>query len=174
MNKKVLVTGSGSRIGKAIALFFAEQGFDVCVHYCKNKSGAEDTVLKIQELGQKAKAFQADFRNFQKSARNIRWMMFLEKKEGFKIDSSWPKVLERMALFRWWDKVKKGKDSDIYMESSRKVLKGKRCICLWEGLKWTRNRDCPLHGDKRKIILNSVDHNMQPIKERIGKVVKIR
>lgn len=59
-NKAVLVTGAAKRLGKAIALEFARQGWDVAVHYGRSESEAMATVTEIQALGRRAKAFRAE------------------------------------------------------------------------------------------------------------------
>ena len=58
--KCVLVTGAAKRVGQAIAIHFAEQGWDVAVHYGQSKAEADETVAAIQKLGSRAMAFQAD------------------------------------------------------------------------------------------------------------------
>ena len=58
--KCVLVTGAAKRVGQAIAIHFAEQGWDVAVHYGQSKTEADETVAVIQKLGSRAMAFQAD------------------------------------------------------------------------------------------------------------------
>lgn len=58
--KKALVTGGGTGIGKSIALKLAEAGADVIVHYGSNRSGAEEVVKDIQNMGRKAVSIQAD------------------------------------------------------------------------------------------------------------------
>jgi NAD(P)-dependent dehydrogenase (short-subunit alcohol dehydrogenase family) len=58
--KCVLVTGAAKRVGQAIAIHFAEQGWDVAVHYGQSKTEADETVAAIQKLGSRAMAFQAD------------------------------------------------------------------------------------------------------------------
>jgi short-subunit dehydrogenase len=55
-----LVTGAAKRVGQAIAIHFAEQGWDVAVHYGQSKTEADETVTAIQKLGSRAMAFQAD------------------------------------------------------------------------------------------------------------------
>jgi NAD(P)-dependent dehydrogenase (short-subunit alcohol dehydrogenase family) len=60
VKKCVLVTGAAKRVGQAIAIHFAEQGWDVAVHYGQSKTEANETVAAIQKLGARAMAFQAD------------------------------------------------------------------------------------------------------------------
>lgn len=60
-NKKVLVTGSGTGIGREVALEFARNGADVVFHYSSNPDGATSGVREAVGLGVRAAAFQADF-----------------------------------------------------------------------------------------------------------------
>lgn len=57
---KALVTGAGARLGRAMALYLGARGYDVAVHYAGSKDGAEETVSRLQSLGRKATALQAD------------------------------------------------------------------------------------------------------------------
>lgn len=58
--RSVMITGAGKRIGRALALDFAAQGWTVAAHY--NTSFAETAALvaEIKARGGKAQAFQAD------------------------------------------------------------------------------------------------------------------
>jgi len=60
-NKRVLVTGSDTGIGKGIALEFARQGAAVALHYPYSAAGATAAVHKICSAGGVAQAFRADF-----------------------------------------------------------------------------------------------------------------
>lgn len=59
--KKALVTGSGTGIGREVALEFARQGADVVLHYAHSNSGAMSAIESITKMGRKAKALQANF-----------------------------------------------------------------------------------------------------------------
>lgn len=61
--KTALVTGAAKRIGRAIALDLARQGFAVGVHYHHSKEDAESVVAEIRTLGGTAAALPADLSN---------------------------------------------------------------------------------------------------------------
>ena len=58
--KRALVTGAGKRLGRAMALCLAEQGYDVAVHYATSGDEAEAVADEIRGLGQRSVALQAD------------------------------------------------------------------------------------------------------------------
>ncbi len=60
MKGAALVTGAGKRIGRAIALALAADGFDVAVHYGTSRDEAEEVAAAIGKTGRRAIALSAD------------------------------------------------------------------------------------------------------------------
>lgn len=58
--RSVLITGAARRIGRALALDFAAQGWTVAAHYNTSSKEIESLTAEIASAGGKAKAFQAD------------------------------------------------------------------------------------------------------------------
>lgn len=58
--KTALVTGGNLGIGRGVALALAQCGVDVAITYYSHKEEGEETVKMIEDLGQKAYAFQMD------------------------------------------------------------------------------------------------------------------
>ncbi len=61
LGKTALITGSAKRLGKHLALSLAQSGCDIVVHHNQNGDEAQSVVAKIESLGRKAWAIQADF-----------------------------------------------------------------------------------------------------------------
>jgi len=55
-----LVTGASKRIGRAIALALAEDGFDLALHYNHSADEALSLKAEIEAMGQRADVFTAD------------------------------------------------------------------------------------------------------------------
>jgi NAD(P)-dependent dehydrogenase (short-subunit alcohol dehydrogenase family) len=60
----VLVTGAGRRLGRVIALDFANRGWKVGVHYGASSAEAMQVAAEIEGKGGKAAAFRADLADF--------------------------------------------------------------------------------------------------------------
>ncbi|MBL4768878.1 MAG: SDR family oxidoreductase [Rhodobacteraceae bacterium] len=60
MAARALVTGAGKRLGRAMAMYLAQRGFDVVVHYATSRAEAEEVVADIRALGRTATALRAD------------------------------------------------------------------------------------------------------------------
>jgi NAD(P)-dependent dehydrogenase (short-subunit alcohol dehydrogenase family) len=58
-----LVTGGAKRLGRAIALALAADGWDLAIHYGASADDARATCAEIEALGRRAQCFQADLRD---------------------------------------------------------------------------------------------------------------
>ena len=59
-DKRALVTGAAHRLGRAMVLALAEDGFDVAVHCNRSTEAAGELVAKLRSMGRKASVLQAD------------------------------------------------------------------------------------------------------------------
>ena len=57
---KALVTGAAQRLGRAMALYLAQRGHDVAIHYATSAQAAEDLAHEIEGMGRKAVCLRAD------------------------------------------------------------------------------------------------------------------
>ena len=60
----VLVTGGAVRLGRAIVLHLAENGYDIALHYGTSEESAEQTADEVRKLGARCKTYSADFTDF--------------------------------------------------------------------------------------------------------------
>lgn len=60
MTGQALVTGAGKRLGREIALYLAERGLDVAVHYHSSRDEAEEVVAACKAQGVNAISLKAD------------------------------------------------------------------------------------------------------------------
>lgn len=60
---KALITGAGKRLGRAMALYLADRGFDIAVHYATSADEAEELADLIRAKGRQACTVQADLLN---------------------------------------------------------------------------------------------------------------
>ncbi len=59
MLKLALVTGGAVRVGRAIAIFLAKNGYSIAIHYNRSEAEAVDLAADIAGLGVKAACFRA-------------------------------------------------------------------------------------------------------------------
>ncbi|GAB4388457.1 SDR family oxidoreductase [Albidovulum sp.] len=69
MARAVLVTGASDGIGRATARLLAAAGWDVAVHYNRNRAGAEETAAAVAAAGRRAVPIQADLSDPANAAR---------------------------------------------------------------------------------------------------------
>lgn len=55
-----LITGAAKRLGRAMALYLAERGHDVAIHYAGSQDEAERTAADARAFGVAARTFRAD------------------------------------------------------------------------------------------------------------------
>ncbi len=69
-NKIALVTGSGIRLGRAIAISLAEKGCNLALHYHSSQKDAEELKNLVERMGVEAELFQTDLGN-PENAKNL-------------------------------------------------------------------------------------------------------
>jgi 3-oxoacyl-[acyl-carrier protein] reductase len=72
MNQTVLVTGSSRGIGKAIALYLGEKGYDVVVHCRSKRAEANEVAEEITEMGRESRVLQFDLSDRQQCAKLLK------------------------------------------------------------------------------------------------------
>ena len=60
---RLLDTGAGTGLGKAISIQLCKKDFEVVLHYSSSNSGIEDALSRINELGKKATSLCFDITN---------------------------------------------------------------------------------------------------------------
>ena len=92
--KGALVTGAGMRIGRALAMALAADGFFVFVHHHRSAAEASKTVADIAAAGGKAKAVRADLASAKQAealvgkcrARGVQLVCLINSASQFKLD----------------------------------------------------------------------------------------
>ena len=57
---KALVTGAGTRLGRAMAMYLGQRGHDVVVHYHGSRDAAAQVTGELRGMGRRAEAIRAD------------------------------------------------------------------------------------------------------------------
>ncbi len=70
-NKNLLITGAATRVGKAIALHFAEKGWNIAIHYFRSSSKAKKLKKIIEQNWVKVALIKADLKNAKQAEKII-------------------------------------------------------------------------------------------------------
>jgi len=70
--KTALITGAARRIGRAIALAFADEGANVVIHYSTSEEAAGELAREIERRGARSWTVRADFADAEETASLIR------------------------------------------------------------------------------------------------------
>ncbi|MCP4572750.1 MAG: 3-oxoacyl-ACP reductase FabG [bacterium] len=105
--KVAIVTGGSRGIGAAVSLELARQGCDVALTYHGRKDAADAVAAKIEELGRRALAVQADVSSTEETDRSVSEV--IDKLGGLDIlvcnaGITWDGVIWKMTDEQW-DKV---------------------------------------------------------------------
>ena len=90
-NKNLLITGAATRVGKAIALHFAERGWNIALHYFRSSSKARELKKIIEQNWVKVVLIKADLKN----PKQVEKIVPLAKKKLGAIDC----LINNAALF---------------------------------------------------------------------------
>jgi len=90
-NKNLLITGAATRVGKAIALHFAERGWNIALHYFRSSSKAKKLKKIIEQNLVKVVLIKADLKN----PKQIEKVMPIARKKLGTIDC----LVNNAALF---------------------------------------------------------------------------
>lgn len=72
MNKTVFITGGSRGIGKAIALTFAKENYNVALNYVSNDEAAKKTKKEIEALGSNALLLKGDVSNLNNAKEMVK------------------------------------------------------------------------------------------------------
>ena len=70
-NKNLLITGAATRVGKAMALHFAERGWNIALHYFHSSSKAKELKKIIEQNWVKVALIKADLKNVKQTEKII-------------------------------------------------------------------------------------------------------
>ena len=90
-NKNLLITGAATRVGKAIALHFAEKGWNIALHYFRSSSKAKELKKIIEQNWVKVALIKANLKN----SKQVEKIVPLAKKKLGAIDC----LINNAALF---------------------------------------------------------------------------
>ena len=107
MGRTVLITGASRGIGRAAAVIFAKNGFDVAVNYRRSEDKAKALIDELKGYGVKASAYRADVSDkyavsemFRKSESELGKITVLVNNAGIAEQALFTDITEEM-----WDRM---------------------------------------------------------------------
>src|ERR1700722_12154242 len=113
--RHALVTGGARRLGRAIALELARQGFDVAIHCGSSVDAAEETRRAIEALGRRAVVLPADLADEAAVSRLVPAAIELLGPVGVLVNNA-----SRFDRDEWHDVTRKS--WDWHMEANLRAL----------------------------------------------------
>jgi len=89
--KTALITGGAKRIGKAIAIGLAQQGYDIIIHYNNSESEAKNLAQNIIKIGVNCQIIKANLLNFDEVEGMI---------QQLKKINSWNLLINNASIFQ--------------------------------------------------------------------------
>ena len=104
--RTALITGGAIRVGKAIALALAEQGYDIAIHYNRSSHEAVQTAEDVKKFGVNAKLYQANLSDAEQ-CRDLVERVFKENDLSVLVNSAavFPETDSVMEGLAEWDSV---------------------------------------------------------------------
>ncbi|GAA4358163.1 SDR family oxidoreductase [Kangiella marina] len=104
--RTALITGSAIRVGKAIAVALAEQGFDIALHYNQSSQEAVKTAEAVRKFGVDATLYQANLSQ-PEQCRDLIGRVFKENDLSVLVNSAavFPETDSIMEGLADWDAV---------------------------------------------------------------------
>ncbi|AKE51395.1 SDR family oxidoreductase [Kangiella geojedonensis] len=104
--RTALITGGAIRVGKAIALALAEQGYDIAIHYNRSSHEAVQTAEEVKKFGVNAKLYQANLSE-PEQCRELIERVFKENDLSVLVNSAavFPETDSVMEGLAEWDSV---------------------------------------------------------------------
>lgn len=107
MGRTVLITGASRGIGRAAAVTFAKNGFNVAVNYCRSEYKAKALADELKDYGVKAAAYRADVSDksavtemFRKAEAELGKISVLVNNAGIAEQALFSDITEKM-----WDRM---------------------------------------------------------------------
>lgn len=137
--RRVLITGSGTRLGRAVALDLGRRGCEVIVHFNRSERSAASVVAELAGFGARARSIGADLEN----ERGVLALLDACWASGGAIDF----LVNNASIFD------PGSLADLTFEEIERNLR----INTWAPFLLTRGIAARLDGEARGAVVNMLD-----------------